>query len=137
MKGKDLISAAENWYMSDAVCKLLDEIIGSDSVIHGWYEVFRVQQSDGSFTARYFICTQNNLMALSVTGEKLDLNVYPLSLLQKVSGKVSCNPVRGMNWGKAEWIFRFAPGGEMLILDIPSKSDEVDGFFAVLRRLLS
>lgn len=137
MKGRDLLAAASQWYMHEAICKLLEEIIGPESTVHGWYEGFRIQQSDGSYMARYFICTQSSLLALNVTGDKLDLNAYPLSLLQKVSGKVPCSPVRGMNWAKAEWIFRFAPGAEIVRLDFPLDKDQVDGYFAVLRRLIS
>lgn len=137
MKRDDFLKEVSNWYRPELLRDFLEQVVSPDAVVKGYYEAFREPQSDGSFSARYYICTRNRLLVLDVSGADLRLSVHRLALLQKSGGKLPADPARGPNWAKGEWIFRFGTGQEMVKPDYPADETQLKGYLAILHHLLN
>lgn len=131
------LNEVSNWYRPEVLRDFLTQAMSPETVVRGSYEAFREQQTDGSYHARYYICTQNRLLVLNVSGAELRVSVYRLALLQRAGGKLPAEPTRGLDWAKGEWIFRFGSGQEMVKLDYPADKSQVDGYGRILQSLLN
>lgn len=137
MTREEFLKEVSNWYRPEILRDFFERMIAPEAVIYGCYEALRHQQTDGSYFARYYICTECRLMVLKVSGADLRLSVYQLAQLQKAGAKIPAAPGRELDWARGEWIFRFGHGQENVRPVYPDKESQVEGYRAVLRRLLS
>lgn len=137
MTKDEFLNVVSDWYRPDVLRDFFDRVLAPDTLVHGCYEARRHQQTDGSFFARYYVCTESRLFVLKVSGADIRLSVFQLAHLQKVGGKVPAAPRRDLDWAEGEWVFRFGAGLENVRPVYPTEEKQVEGYLAVLRRLLN
>lgn len=137
MTRDEFLKVISEWYRPEVLSDFFSRLIAPEVRVRGAYEALRHQQTDGSYYARYYVCTDNQLLILKVSGADLRLGVYQLALLQKVGGKIPAAPGQRTDWAQGEWVFRFGVGHEIIRPVYPDDEKQREGYFAVLRHLLN
>jgi hypothetical protein len=134
----DLLESTETWYKGSSVRDFLARILAAREAVSAWYEASRTQQTDGSFLAKYFVCTGKMLLVLIVSASQIEVRAYPLAGLQKLTFRTPYDPGHVAIWPRTELTCRFLVGTEpeRVQVDFPQRDDQIPGFFSVVQNLL-
>jgi hypothetical protein len=104
-----------------------------------WYEAARIQQLDGSFLAKYYVCSHAKLLVLSVSAVQIELRAYSLAALQKVTARIPFAPGHRAVWPRTEFNCRFLVGSEseLVPVDFPERDVELPGYFSIIEVLFA
>ncbi|MEW6458131.1 MAG: hypothetical protein AB1441_03515 [Bacillota bacterium] len=132
-----LLQAAEKWYGGPAVKEILARTLPRDGLF-AWYEASRIQQLDGSFLAKYYVCTRAKLLVLSVSALQFELRTYSLAALQKMTARIPFSAGHRAVWPRTEFNCRFLVGSEseLVQVDFPERNAELPGYFSIVELLL-